>query len=362
MDNLSFHRKNNIYKIYSKLNDSNRRYKIERDGQKYINATIVKNIEPPIIDFEPHIKNKPCNQTIVAIQKKKWYGAKWNRWYYSRKRCKKIKFKRFPVYNSKKSIEFYEKTQQRLLDRKSREPEILKRWRERKKLILQKEKELNFKKAVKRTEKENEKKKEEIRLLIDLLDYKEKYEAIKNKNWVGITSRGSKFHFLGVESVDLVDLKYQYREALDYGHKMQQAITDKKSKENIEDKIHREQKIIKQQIFEKIIFERKIKEHLRKEEERKIIKDKYYENLFKDFKEKLQAIKEKRWIGTTSTGSSFWFLGVEKVDLVDLKKQYAEVLKYQEEKKIKKLKKQIDTLKNSNEYDLMDYYEILINK
>jgi len=118
----------------------------------------------------------------------------------------------------------------------------------------------------------------------------------------------------------------------------------------------------KQQIFEKIIFERKIKEHLRKEKERKIIKDKYYENLFKDFKEKLQAIKEKRWIGTTSTGSSFWFLGVEKVDLVDLKKQYAEVLKYQEEKKIKKLQKQINTLKNSDEYDLMDYYEILINK
>jgi len=358
MDNLSFHRKNNIYKIYSKLNDSNRRYKIERDGQKYINAT-VKNIEPSTIVIEPHIKNRPCNQTIVGIYKKKWYGAIYKRWFHRRK-CKEIKFIKF--YNSKKVIESYQKREQRLLDRKSREPEILKRWRERKKLILQKEKELNLEKAVKRTEKENEKKKEEIRLLIDLLDYKEKYEAIKNKNWVGKTSRGSKFHFLGVESVDLVDLKNQYRKALDYGYKMQQTITDKKSKENIEDKLHNEQKIIKQQIFEKVIFERKIKEHLRKEKERKIIKDKYYENLFKDFKEKLQAIKEKRWIGTTSTGSSFWFLGVEKVDLVDLKKQYAEVLKYQEEKKIKKLQKQINTLKNSDEYDLMDYYEILINK
>lgn len=358
MDNLSFHRKNNIYKIYSKLNDSNRRYKIERDGQKNnINtAAYVKNVEPQSIDIEPYIKNKPCNQPIVGIYKKKWYGAIHKKLYH-RKRCKVIKFIKF--YNSKEIIESYQKREQRLKDRKSREPEIFKRLKERKKLILQKEKEQNIEKALKRTEKQNEKKKEEIRLLIDLLNYKEKYEAIKNKNWVGTTSRGSKFHFLGVESVDLVDLKNKYRVALDYGYKMQQTITDKKSKENIEDKLHNEQKIIKQQIFEKVIFERKIKEHLRKEEVIRIKKDKHYENLFQDFKEKLQAIKEKRWIGTTSTGSSFWFLGVEEVDLKDLKKQYAEVLKYQEEKKIKKLQEKIDRLKKSDGNDFK-YYETII--
>ena len=107
MNNLYTNRKNNIYKIYTKLNDSYRRCTIERDGQRYHNTTNIENFQTYTFlsvaseDIEPHIVNKPCSQTIVAIYRKKWYGQKWNRWHYSKKRCKKIKYK---IINSKEIL------------------------------------------------------------------------------------------------------------------------------------------------------------------------------------------------------------------------------------------------------------------
>ena len=49
MNNISIHRKNNICKIYSKLNDSYRRYIVERDGQK-------KTEDEEIINFKIYNK------------------------------------------------------------------------------------------------------------------------------------------------------------------------------------------------------------------------------------------------------------------------------------------------------------------
>jgi len=205
--NLSTHRKNNIYKIYSKLNDSYRRCTIERDGQRYHNTANIENFQNYTFlsiaseqEIEPHIVNKPCYLPILAIYKKKFYGEKWNKFYYIKK-CKKINYK---IVNTKENIDIYQKRQDRLSKRKS--ADILKRWKERKKKILQKAKE----------KKKLDKKKKQIKHLIDFLDYIEKYKAIKNKNWGGTTSRGSKYHFYGIERIDIPKLQFEYRHAIKF--------------------------------------------------------------------------------------------------------------------------------------------------
>jgi hypothetical protein len=190
------------------MNDSYRRYIIERDGQKYIQEpTKIKFNAQVLLDLpkiEPHIVNKPCSHPIVAIYKKKFYGAKWNKFYYIKK-CKQTNYK---IVSSKENIEIYQKRHDRLSKRKS--ADILKKWKERKKKFLQKARE----------KQKLEKKKKEIKYLIDFLDYIEKYKAIKNKNWDGITSRGSEYHFYGIERIDILKLKSEYRYAIRFAEKL----------------------------------------------------------------------------------------------------------------------------------------------
>jgi len=228
MNNLSIHRRNNIYKIYSKLNNSYRRYQIERDGQKCTEKQETQRISIPQIYHEPTIENKPCSQPIVAIYKKMWYLEKWDN-YYRRAKCsqcskievinsvskieemhlqdienkKKIELdkKRMQEWMEKQRIQYEKKKEEEKIRRKEKKEELA-RLQEQKRIL----KDIEFKDQ-KEQEKEYNKK---------YKDFQEKLQAIKEQRWIGKTSSGSKYWFLGVESVDIKDLTKEYADVILY--------------------------------------------------------------------------------------------------------------------------------------------------
>jgi hypothetical protein len=214
MNNISIRRKNNIYKIYSKLNDSYRRYIIERDGQKKVeNESKINRIEPN----REKTENKPCNIPILAVYRKKIWIC-----------FKKIIYKPIPcsiskneIVNSKIKIE--NDIQEEIYFQKIMEAE---------RILLEKEiVKYNEREKKRRVEQkiEREKRKEEEKKEIEIkykqtdklfkektLELKEKLESLQQKKWFGQTSNGSKICFFGVENIDYADLGNEYIELLVY--------------------------------------------------------------------------------------------------------------------------------------------------
>lgn len=213
MNNISIRRKNNIYKIYSKLNNSYRLYIIERDGQKKAGNEKQIKIEPK----KEKIQNRPCDMPILAVYRKKiWL------------QFKKIIYKPIPcliyknqIINSRKKIE----------DDIQEEIDFQKRM-EAERILLEKEiTKYNEREKKRREEKriEREKEKQKERASIEkkykeldkvfrkkTLELKEKLQALKEKKWFGQTSNGSNICFYGLEYIDYVDLGNEYIELIVY--------------------------------------------------------------------------------------------------------------------------------------------------
>jgi len=202
MNNISIHRKNNIYKIYSKLNDSYRRYIVERDGQK-------KTEDEEIINFKiitKKIENKPCNVPILAVYKKKVWIP------YKKTNCKKIACSEYNniIINTRVILE--NEIQEEIDYQKKMEDE---------RIILEK-------KILKYLENEKKRKEEESKeierlhkYVIDKLrtksiELKEKLDALEQKNYFGKTSNGSVFLFFGLENIDYKFLAKEYSDVLFY--------------------------------------------------------------------------------------------------------------------------------------------------
>ena len=214
MNNISIHRKNNIYKIYSKINDSYRRYIIERDGQKKVeNESKINRIEPN----REKTENKPCNIPILAVYRKKiWI------------RYKKIIYKPIPCSISKNEI-----VNSKIKIENDIQEEIdFQKIMEAERILLEKEIIKYNEREKKRKQEEGierEKRKEEERIAIEkkykeldkvfkekTLELKEKLEALKQKKWFGETSNGSKICFYGLEHIDYADLGNEYIELIVY--------------------------------------------------------------------------------------------------------------------------------------------------